>query len=50
MGVHRVKRSVFCSQSAGRRIGRGVYVTTSGVAGADVLTATDDVFASLAQC
>jgi uncharacterized protein (TIGR03118 family) len=35
--------------SAGRRIGRGIYVTTSGVADADVLTATDDVFATLAQ-
>ena len=35
--------------SAGRRIGCGNYVTTSGVADADVLTATDDVFATLAQ-
>jgi hypothetical protein len=35
--------------SAGRGIGRGIHVTTSGVAGADVLTAIDDVFASLAQ-
>jgi hypothetical protein len=35
--------------SAGRGIGRGIYVTTSGVADADVLTATDDVFATLAQ-
>jgi uncharacterized protein (TIGR03118 family) len=35
--------------SAGRRIGRGIYVTTSGLADADVLTATDDVFATLAQ-
>ena len=33
--------------SAGRRIGRGIYVTTSGIA--DVLTATDDVFATLAR-
>jgi uncharacterized protein (TIGR03118 family) len=33
----------------GRGIGRGIYVTTSGVADADVLTATDDVFATLAQ-
>jgi hypothetical protein len=35
--------------SARRRIGRGIYVTTSGVADGDVLTATDDVFATLAQ-
>ena len=35
--------------SAGRGIGRGIYITTSGVADADVLTATDDVFATLAQ-
>jgi hypothetical protein len=37
------------SGSAGQRIGGGIYVTTGGVADADVLTATDDVFASLAQ-
>jgi hypothetical protein len=30
-------------------IGRGIYLTTSGVADADVLTATDDVFATLGQ-
>jgi hypothetical protein len=35
--------------SAGRGIGRGIDVTTSGVADADVLTAIDDVFATLAQ-
>ena len=35
--------------SAGRRIGRGIYVSTSGVADADVLAAIDDVFATLAQ-
>src|SRR5262249_10591537 len=35
--------------SAGRGIGRGIYVTTSGAADADVLTATDDLFATLAQ-
>jgi uncharacterized protein (TIGR03118 family) len=35
--------------SAGQGIGGGIYVTTSGVADADVLTAADDVFATLAQ-
>jgi uncharacterized protein (TIGR03118 family) len=35
--------------SAGQSIGGGIYVTTGGVADADVLTATDDVFATLAQ-
>jgi hypothetical protein len=35
--------------SAGQGIGGGIYVTTGGVADANVLTATDDVFATLAQ-
>jgi uncharacterized protein (TIGR03118 family) len=35
--------------SAGRGIGRVIHVTTNAVAEADVLTATDDVFATLAQ-
>jgi uncharacterized protein (TIGR03118 family) len=35
--------------SAGQGIGLGIYLTTSGVADADVLTATDDVFATFAQ-
>jgi uncharacterized protein (TIGR03118 family) len=35
--------------SAGRGIGRGTHVRTSGVADADVLKATDDVLAPLAQ-
>jgi hypothetical protein len=35
--------------SADRGIGRGIDVTTSGVVHADVLTAIDDVFATLAQ-
>jgi uncharacterized protein (TIGR03118 family) len=35
--------------SAGRGVGRGIDVTTSGVADADVLTAIDDLFATLAQ-
>jgi hypothetical protein len=35
--------------SAGRRIGRGIHVPTSGVADADVLTATDDLFAPLVR-
>jgi hypothetical protein len=35
--------------SAGQGIGLGSYLTTSGVADADVLTATDDVFATFAQ-
>jgi hypothetical protein len=35
--------------SAGQGIGGGIYVPTAGVADADVLTATDDVFATLAQ-
>jgi hypothetical protein len=35
--------------SAGQGIGRVIYLTNSGGADADVLTATDDVFATLAQ-
>jgi phosphodiesterase/alkaline phosphatase D-like protein len=37
------------SGRAGQGIGGGIYVTTGGVADPDVLTATDDVFATLAQ-
>jgi uncharacterized protein (TIGR03118 family) len=35
--------------SAGQGIGGGIYVTTGGVADAEVPTATDDVFAAFAQ-
>jgi uncharacterized protein (TIGR03118 family) len=37
------------SRSAGQGIGSSIYVTTGGVANADILTAIDDVFATLAQ-
>jgi hypothetical protein len=35
--------------SAGQGIGSGIYVTTAGVADADVPTAIDDLFATLGQ-
>ena len=35
--------------NAGQGIGSGIYVTTAGVAHADMLTAIDDVFATFAR-